>query len=354
MTIGVENKNSIPSIQSIKNKYTVDKILPIDNKDVSYALRDYYASLSEKRQNLMIDTIQDFFNSDGYIGLYELGSRYLDFLYSSSKEKIKKRIIELWYNKICFYSYLTYPIGESEFYTEETKIKMINILKNKWNEEEIFVLKKRIRQNLIQDKLHLFKQEAKEIIKYHNNTSENQIIDSIVNANVESEIQKYRNHPMPAKYIYMIGSLKDVRFIPYLEFLLNHNYREDNKWVHKSCNYALAKIGVQSNIDSALNSEVINYKYLGTKESILKYLKNFYKWDISTSMCSICEPIPLALVTLFNVGMYVENTPKSLLISPRDIEQYNNNQNTIQKADSLHKWFFENKDLLELPVSRDY
>ncbi|MDR1762889.1 MAG: hypothetical protein LBR64_02870 [Dysgonamonadaceae bacterium] len=366
-----EYNDLIHSIDSLKIKYSVKRFLFAG--DFLFDFQSNYgkklAFLQEEEQNKIIDYVYELYNQKAYIGLYGLAGELLKGFYDfSDRENIRKRIIEIWYDKICYMSSVIVSIGKSSDYTDKVKDRLLEIVEKKWRAEDINAWTVFIEQNLNMDE---YKREAKKIMEnyhtQHDKITEKYLLDSIVRSEKEKRLNLYMNRPVSRSCILMIGSLNDNRFIPCLERIFEEN--ENNAEIKEGCIFALAKSGVQAYLDSVYKQKTVHFRYLGTKEAFLKWVKLNFNWNEWDHFCSNCSDIPQSLKTIRNAQDVLLNVfPKELkltfpdienFVSPANIQDYDptkdkQNKEVIQKINKIYQWFFDNKEKLELPPAEDY
>jgi len=186
-------------------------------------------------------------------------------------------------------------------------------------------------------------------------------------------LQANINRPIYKRCIMLIGSLNDQRFVPALESMLEeYKEHEDYLEIKQACTYALAKLGVQKYTDEIFaNDENIEWRYLGTKEAFLRWLEINRDWEKWIKLSSEAS-LPAPFVSLWNAqqleGMR-NKVPKELRLTTMELEEFclpdwgrkyncdstkvENSKLTIQKIDKLYQWFWDNKDILELPPAND-
>jgi hypothetical protein len=233
------------------------------------------------------------------------------------------------------------------------------------------------------------KEEARKIMKSTKRKGrkiEKQLSDSIRQERINEKIHIYNLYPPFNKFdIYELGNLSDKRFIAGLETILTKDYtlslkdkgRIDNdNWnytisnMKKACTYALAKLGVQKYKEEIFeNDKDINYMYLGTVESYLRYIEINFKWNEPDYLDFRRMNLPKAYTVIRFANGYVTNIPKELQLTYREIGKYvasfdieenikkiknydplkdEENKEVIQKIFNLYQWIMDNKDTLEL------
>jgi hypothetical protein len=367
-----EYNGFIQSIDSVKSKYAVKRFLYAGDFHQSFQANygNRLSQLSIDEQNSVIDYVCELYNQKEYIGLYRLAGELLKGFYNfSNEEKIKTRIIDIWYDKICYMSSSVGSIGNSEYYSEYAKNRLLAIVAKQWTEEDIAAWTIFIKQLL---NIESYKRDVQRIMKESNrkgNETENYLLDSLIQQGVEKNLQKNMNASVSEKCIYMIGSLKDERFIPYLEKMLSTDYGEErNEWIKEACTYALAKLGVQKYIDEAYTMEYINFEYLGTKEAFLKWLEKSFVWNKGDRLYSDVRHSPKAIVSLIRINYYLK-LPQEIkgelwgiefnCFTPESIATYDpnkdeQNRDVIEKAYKLYNWIKNNPDKWEIPPAKDY
>ncbi|MDR0558699.1 MAG: hypothetical protein LBG92_00885 [Prevotellaceae bacterium] len=355
-------------IDSMKTEYSVKELINSPMVKRPYQYRTYYKDLTEEYQNKVIDRIYDLYAPTEYLGLYSLASVLLDEYYYYSEEEVRKKIIDIWFEKRCYSSFSITNLGHSQSYSEKTKQRLLDILSKKWTQEDIAIWEKRSEQALRQYYINDYKSDVQKIMKEtnrHGKDIETILLDSIVQDGVNRNMKENINRPVSQYCILMIGSLNDPHFIPSLERILEEN--NENAEMKKACTYALAKLGVRKYIDEIYNSDYIPYRYLGTKEALLKYIEKKFNWNVADSRCSECGVVPQALMTVYHAARFVKNVPEELRdigvaveffteissIKNYDPSKDEENKKIIQKVEKLYQWFFDNKDNLELQPVED-
>ena len=364
-------------IDSLTAKYSIHDF--VDNVDFLYNDGFCFADLTEEQQNRIIDKVYAMFNQNEYIGLYDVASELLEKLYKyNNNNNVKKRMVEIWYDKICYFAYTIISFGNSQNYSEKAKQRLLDIMAKRWTKEDIsawkIIIEHSVRKKLTND----YKYDVQKIMKETNRKGkkvEKFLLDSLVQQGIEKNLQRNMNRPVSRSGILMIGSLKDERFIPYLESIIEETKTDkDSAEYKKACTYALAKLGVQKYIDEILeNDKEIKYRYLGTKEAFLRWLELNRDWNKSDKLCSKCGYLPVPIVSLWDVQEYVKNEiPKELKIGGLEVEYFclpdfpdwkkkycdstkiENSKLTIKKIDKLYQWLWDNKDKLILPPANDW
>lgn len=356
-------------IDSMKKEYSVKELINSPMVKRPYQYRNNYEVLTTEYQDKIINHICELYNQTEYFGLYTLASVLLYDYYGYSKEDIKKKIIDVWYDKRCYSSFSITSIGDFINYSEKTKQRLLNILAKKWTQEDIDIWKLRSEQSLRQYYINDYKRDVQNIMRETNRKGkdvEKILLDSLLQDAVKRNIKININRPISQSCILIIGSLKDERFVSGLESMLEEY--KDYPEIKEACTYALAKLGVQKYINEIFkNNEDIKWWYLGTKDAFFRWLeinRNWNRWD---RLCSECGSLPAPLISLWNAQSYVKNDiPKELKIGYRDIEYFclpdwkdcdstkvENSKQTIQKINKLYQWLIDNKDILILPPAND-
>jgi hypothetical protein len=360
-------------VDSLKTKYSVNQFINRPMVDLPYQYRQHYSELSEEEQNKVLDYVCEFYNQTNYLGLYGIAGVFLDEYYIYSKESVRRRMIEINFDKISYMSSTVVNFGASKDYTQHAKDRLLEIIEKKWNDDDIKAWTIRIKQTL---DIENYKVDVKKIIQETNRQGENienHLLDSLIRENIEKELQVNMNRPIDKRCIMMIGSLKDNRFIPNLENFLNEYHKNvDYYAIKEACTYALAKLGVQQYIDTVLiDNDRIHCWYLGGKWAYLRWLEGNFVWNklgrLSTN--SMYE-LPLAMISLFQTQNIIESIPQEIKLGPLDIERFDNsvisekynplkddnitNQPIIQKVYKLYQWIKDNPDKWEMPETDDY
>jgi hypothetical protein len=361
----------INMIDSLKTEYSVKEFINRSVVKLPYQYKDYFSDLSENGQNRVLDYISELYNQTEYLGLYGLAGVLLDEYYSSSKDNVTKRMIEINFDKICYMSSEVVDFGHSKYYTQYAKDRLLEIAEKRWNEEDIKAWTILITQTLNIDS---YKRDVKKIMRETNRQGEdveNYLLDSLVHKGIEKNLQANMNRPIYKRCIMIIGSLNDQRFIPALESMLEeYKDRKDYPEIKKACTYALAKLGVQKYIDEVYNSEYIPYRYLGTKEAFLKYLDKKFVWNVGAVVFSNEKYRPSALAVLDEAlyYRYLKNVPPEIdqelwsiitnYVIPENFADYvpdkdEQNRESIQKAYHIYNWIKENQEVWEIPAAKD-
>jgi hypothetical protein len=359
----------ITFIDSLKTEYSVKKFINSVMVDLPRHYRKPYSELSEEEQNKVWNYVSTLYNQTEYLGLYGLAGVLLDGYYSYSKDNVKKRMIEINFDKISYMSSEVIDFGESKYYSQHAKDRLLEIAEKQWSEDDIKAWTVFIKQSLNIDS---YKKDVQKIMENADMDSEetaNYLLDSLIQKGIAKNLQTNINRPIYKRCIMMIGSLGDQRFVPALENMLEeYKDHKDYPQIQQACTYALAKLGVQKYIDEIFeNDKDIHYRYLGTKEAFLRWLEINRDWKQSDRLCTSCGYLPLPLISLYKSQKYVQNEiPKELKISILDIEYFclpgkdncdsvniENSKLTVQKVEKLYQWFINNKDSLKLPPAHD-
>lgn len=367
-----EYNNFIHSIDSLKVKYSVKRFLYAD--DFSYSFQSDYGNkllkLPIEEQKNIIDFVCELYDQKEYLGLYGLAGELLNgFYFFSNEEIIKTKIIEIWYDKICYMSSNVVPIGDSKYYSKHSKDRLLEIIEKQWRKEDIAAWTIFIKQTL---SMESYKRDVQKIMKENNQQGQEEekyLLDSLVQHGIVKNLQQNKNRPISIGCIPMIGSLKDERFIPALESMMEeYKSDKDSASIKEACTYALAKLGVQKYLEDVYNSNYIPYKYLGTKEAFLKSLDKNYVWNKGSRMFTNQPLLPSALIALDEAILYgyLKNVPTEIkqelwsinFIIPERYKDYDpskdeQNKENIQKADSVYNWIKDNSDKWELPSAQD-
>jgi hypothetical protein len=358
-------------IDSMKKEYSVKELINSPMIKQAYQYRKHYKVLTTEYQNKVIDNICDLYNQTEYLGLYSMASVLLDDYYYYSKEEVRKKIIDVWYDKRCYSSFTVTSLGNAGNYSEKAKQRLLDILAKKWTQEDISIWKIRSEQSLRQYYTNDYMQDVKKIMKETNRHGENIekiLLDSLVQDDVTRNMKTNINRPVSRNCIYMIGSLNDLRFVPGLESMLEE-YKDHKEYpeIKKACTYALAKLGVQKYLDEIYASDDINYSYLGTKEAFLRWLDVNFDWKKSWwKYHSESSSYPRPMVIMDEIFMRIKNVPKELLIpysysftfNTKQWDTYDpfkdeDNKEYIQKIYNLYHWIKNNPDKWELPPASD-
>jgi len=363
-------------IDSMKNEYSMKELINSPMVKCPYQYRELYKNLTKDYQNKVIDCIYDLYNQEEYFGLYSLACVLLDEYYNYSKEEIRKRIIDVWFEKSCYSSFSITDLGRSQDYSEKTKQRLLDILSKKWTQEDIAIWEKRSEQALRQYYINDYKEDVKKIMKKTNQHGENveeMLLDSIIQDGVNRNMKENINRPISQSCILMIGSLNDKRFVSALESMIEeYKENEDHHRIKEFATYALAKLGVQKYLDVVYNSEYIPYRYLGTKEAYLKYLDKMFVWNKGGRAYTYEKFRPSALAVLDETIMYnsyLKNVPDKIkkehwsiiknYVIPENFSDYDpskdeQNKESIQKAYLIYNWIKDNQNVWEIPPANDY
>ncbi|GAB6013343.1 hypothetical protein [Viscerimonas tarda] len=380
----------ISSIDELKTKYAVKQYL---YESVEVPEKDYWKfyNLSLDEQNMVLDYVITLYDQKEYANLYQLGRRLLSRFYDKRNNKdIQSRIIEIHLDKRYYMYTISFSYwGYVDNYSEKAKLRLLNILENRKTSEDIDAW--RVLAEAIVNTSHgkSIEIDVRNIMKnerIENEEIEQLLLDSILQQRIDEEIQEYEKYPPLGNDgdLYEIGSSGDKQFIPALEAILEKDYYASmfgrwSEWewnfkrtnLQKACTYALAKLGVQKYIDEIFeNDEEINYQYLGTKEAFLRWLEINYVWnEVSSFKVEGGIPDPKAFVFICRAMNYIENLPRGLRLTIKDIEEYiapssekikdydplkdGQNKGIIEKVFKLHQWIMDNKEYLELPPAKD-
>jgi len=365
----------INRIDSLRRIYTISDFT--NNSGISYNEGNCFPFLSETEQNKIIDKIENMYAQKVYIGLYDFAGDLLMKLYKwDNPNKINKRIVEIWYNRICYFSNYVDCLGFSKDYSENSKKRLYDILEKRWTQEDINAWKIINEHSLKKDFTNYYRSKSIKIMKATNRMGEDiekTILDSLLQDSIDKKIKININTPVSKNCILMIGSLNDRRFVPLLEKMIEE-YKEDKDSIKikEACTYALAKLGVQKYLDQVYYVyPYINYKYLGTKEAFLKQFDKDFVWNQITSIYPYQPQIPSALVALYHavyLAGYLKNIPPEIemkfwnslnnFIYPQSYKNYNpekdeKNKENIQKATEVYNWIKNNPDKWEIPPAKD-
>jgi hypothetical protein len=104
-----------------------------DWQKIREKFRTQLPELTVEYQNLMIDKVENLFEQKEYSGLYGLAYLFLeDFYYYRINADVKKRIIEIWYDKICYHTFFIECFGNSQYYSDKAKQRLADIIERKW------------------------------------------------------------------------------------------------------------------------------------------------------------------------------------------------------------------------------
>jgi hypothetical protein len=375
--ISAQNKGNyqlfIHQMDSLKKEYSVKKFIDRPKVDLSYQYRQHYLTLSEEEQNKVLDYVCEFYNQTEYLGLYGLAGVFLAEYYSYSKENVRRRMIEVNFDKISYMSSTIVNFGDSKDYTQHAKDRLLDIAGRKWNDDDIKAWTIRIEQTLDIDS---YKIDVKKIMQETNRQGEdieNHLLDSLIREDVEKKLQANVNQPIYKRCIMMIGSLNDKRFVPVLEEMIGaykdyKNYPE----IKEACTYALVKLGVQQYIDTVLiDNDRIHCWYLGKKWAYLRWLEGNFVWHKMGRLSSNSKyGLPLAMLSLFQTQNTIKFIPDDIKLRPLDIENFDDsvisdkynplkdanrtNQPIVQRVYKLYQWIKDNPDKWEMPQTDDY
>ena len=359
----------VPWMDSLKIEYSVKKFVNLSQ--INYDYERNFGNLSISEQNLLINKIEDLYKQQEYVGLYCLAGCYLDrFHRFSIEQKIRERLTEIYFDKICYMSSKVVDFGQPKYYTQYTKDRLLQIVEKRWSEEDLKAWSIFIEQNLNIDN---YKRDVEKIKKETNRQGEiieKFLLDSLMQKGIERDLESNTNRPISRWSIITIGSLNDQRFIPALETIIEETkIHKDSSEYKKVCTYALAKLGVQKYIDEILeNDKDINWRYLGTTEAFLRWLeinRDWNRWIRLSSEASLPAPI-VSLWEAQRLDSMRGKVPKELIITAIEFESFclpgwkncdsikvENSKLTIQKVDKLYQWFLDNKDMLVLPPASD-
>jgi hypothetical protein len=374
-------------LDNLEQKYAVEDIFypntlaAADNDSNAFRklFKDNYLSATEKQ--LLVNKVSGFYEQDSYIGLYYIAQELLEAMYDVFKdENLRQQIINIRVNKVrytdrdcqCWLGFLP------EYNTEKTKERLKELMKGELNEEETKIYNRR--EEVIYNYpvfINAHEAEAKKIMKKTKRRGKNNyriLLDSLktdyLNARAEETFSPTYYKPVDWDCLYLIGSMQDSTFIPYLE-----EYARQYPQQKRACTYALAKLGVQKYIDDILeNNNNIPYKYLGTKEAYLRWLEINFDWKKRYQFSIPGAYYPKAFVVMFTESNYhLQNIPLDLKLNLIEMDKYRDsfeqlnseqqknydplkdeeNKELIQKVNQLYQWIKDNPDKWELSPAED-
>jgi hypothetical protein len=338
---------------------------------------NFFKELGVEEQNLLISNVVELYNQKEYISLYGLAGCWLrNFYHFSNSDEIKRRIIKIYFDKICYMSSSVVSIGDAKYYTNHAKDRLLEIVEKRWREEDLKAWTIFIEQNLDIDS---YKKDVKRIMKETNKQGEdveNYLLDSLIHKGVEKNLQSNINRPINKWCVMIIGSLNDKRFVFALESIIEETKtHKDSSEYKEACTYALAKLGVQKYINEIFeNDKDIKWRYLGTKEAYLRWLEVNFDWNKSSRANTASPYLPNPLVIMENIRFDIKNIPRELLLPLMEGEGYatfllqmkkegkmkdydpfkdEENKEFIQKIYKLYQWIRDNPDKWELPPAND-
>ena len=225
---------------------------------------------------------------------------------------------EIVYKKLCNYRMPGYskalPHLKQSYYTEASQIRILELLENKWSEEEIIAHAREQLRDTTYDKA-----KAKRITK-KTGQSHQYILDSLLNDYLK-DVKKYRyEESVNNELILTAGWLDDERYIEVLEKVLNDSLPKYN---HKLVIVALARFKIEPYYTQTLNSNRINLEkdkrkdldkklqillYIATQESLYEASKALFS-EMDAYIFSEGPPVPYNKEAIAYFPFYINNLP---------------------------------------------